>query len=372
MRWLLTVCLSLVLLTTPSALAREQSDAPDIEILGFSSDGRYFAYEQYGYDLAAGALDAAIFVVDRETNKQAQGFPFGFIATETDSDGAPARIGGHDIDLTTLQREDETPDIPKIRKLVREKAATKLAGFGISAQGRRIAGVPLTQRSPVDDKGVPLKFVIWPTIPSAIPDQQLVYSITAKVKDTIKDCVNAAPPARELPLTFAITAERTFPETRIAAKKEFVYPLPIAKEDCPAGIWISDIIAPPDAQAQKPVLMVVFLSQAWSSAVDSAQYRKRIETFDFDIVVASFPQSLSPGNEQREYWSTAAADQPNSQNIIGIRHRRAVRTFHDQLGADAGCVFSRQLAFERGGDQHVTRQFEQFGVGDLLRATVAF
>jgi predicted secreted protein len=257
--------------TAPAAFAREQSDAPDIEILGFSPDGRYFAYEQYGYDLAAGALDAAIFVVDRETNKQAQGFPFGFIATETDSDGAPARIGGHDIDLTTLQREDETPDIPKIRKLVREKAAAKLAGFSISAQGRRIAGVPLTQRSPVDDK--PLKFVVWPTIPSAIPDQQLVYSITVKMKDTIEDCVNAAPPARELTLTFNITAERTFPEAKTVAKKEFVYPLPIAKEDCPASIWISDIIAPPDAQAEKPVLMVVFLSQAWSSAVDSAQYR---------------------------------------------------------------------------------------------------
>lgn len=81
---LLILCLSLMLLTATTALAREQSDAPDIEILGFSADGRYFAYEQYGYDLAAGALDAAIFVVDRQTNKQAKGFPFGFIATETD------------------------------------------------------------------------------------------------------------------------------------------------------------------------------------------------------------------------------------------------------------------------------------------------
>jgi hypothetical protein len=265
------LCLFLTSIGTPAS-AREQSDAPDIEILGFSPDGRYFAYEQYGYDLAAGALDAAIFVVDRETNKQAKGFPFGFIATETDSDGAPARIGGHDIDVTTLQREDETPDIPKIRKLVREKAASKLAGLGISTQGRRIAGVPLTQRSPVDDKTVPLKFVVWPTIPSAIPDQQLVYSIEAKVKDTIDDCVNAAPPARELPLTFEIVAERTFPETKTVAKKEYSFSLPLAEEDCPAGIWISDIIAPPSAQPEKPVLLVVFLAGTWSSAVDGAQY----------------------------------------------------------------------------------------------------
>lgn len=257
--------------TAPTALAREQSDAPDIEILGFSPDGRYFAYEQYGFDIAAGALDAAIFVVDRETNKQAQGFPFGFIATAQDGN-SPTRVGDHDIDLATLTTEDDMPDLAKLRKLVREKARPKLTALDISAQGRRIAGVPLTQRSPVDDKTGPLRFVVWSTIPSAIPDQQLVYSIAAKMKDTVEDCVNAAPPARDLPLTFEIVADRTFPESKTVAKKEFAYPLPMAKDDCPAGLWISDIIAPPNTTGEKPVLLVVFLAGAWSSAVDSARY----------------------------------------------------------------------------------------------------
>jgi microcin C transport system substrate-binding protein len=53
--------------------------------------------------------------------------------------------------------------------------------------------------------------------------------------------------------------------------------------------------------------------------VDSAQYRRRLDTFDFDVVVARFPQSLSPGNEQREFWGSAAATKEGSQNIIGIR-----------------------------------------------------
>jgi predicted secreted protein len=271
-RLLIAVLCLLLAGLAPTALAREQSDAPDIEILGFSPDGRYFAYEQYGYDLAAGALDAAIFVIDRTTNKQAKGFPFGFIATEVDENGNPIRVGGHDIDLDKLKTEDDLPDLAKVRKLVRDKAAKKLKGFHVSAQGRRIAGVPMTQRSPADDKTTPLKFVIWPTIPSAIPDQQFVYSITTKVKDTVEDCVNAAPPARELPLTFAIAAERTYPETKTVAKKEFVYLLPTVKDDCPQGLWISDIIAPPDAAREKPVLMVIFLAGAWSSAVDSAQH----------------------------------------------------------------------------------------------------
>src|SRR5271165_936649 len=36
--------------------------------------------------------------------------------------------------------------------------------------------------------------------------------------------------------------------------------------------------------------------------VDTAQYEKRMETFDYDMAVVGFPESLSPGNEQREFW----------------------------------------------------------------------
>jgi microcin C transport system substrate-binding protein len=53
--------------------------------------------------------------------------------------------------------------------------------------------------------------------------------------------------------------------------------------------------------------------------VDVAQYEKRMETFDFDTAVVVFGQSLSPGNEQREYWGSEAADQQGSRNLIGIK-----------------------------------------------------
>jgi microcin C transport system substrate-binding protein len=52
--------------------------------------------------------------------------------------------------------------------------------------------------------------------------------------------------------------------------------------------------------------------------VDTAQYERRMETFDYDMTVVLFPESLSPGNEQREYWGSAAADQQGSQNVLGI------------------------------------------------------
>jgi microcin C transport system substrate-binding protein len=54
--------------------------------------------------------------------------------------------------------------------------------------------------------------------------------------------------------------------------------------------------------------------------VDSTQYQRRIENFDFDMVVGSFPQSESPGNEQREFWGSAAADRPGSRNTAGIKN----------------------------------------------------
>jgi len=54
--------------------------------------------------------------------------------------------------------------------------------------------------------------------------------------------------------------------------------------------------------------------------VDAAQYQNRVRDFDFDIIVASFGQSESPGNEQREYWGSETADRPGSRNVIGIKN----------------------------------------------------
>lgn len=54
--------------------------------------------------------------------------------------------------------------------------------------------------------------------------------------------------------------------------------------------------------------------------VDDAQYENRLRQWDFDITTASWAESLSPGNEQRGYWGSQAADQPGSRNLIGIRN----------------------------------------------------
>jgi len=53
--------------------------------------------------------------------------------------------------------------------------------------------------------------------------------------------------------------------------------------------------------------------------IDTAQMQRRSDQFEFDMIVASFPQSLNPGNEQRDYWSSKLANVPGSRNIIGIQ-----------------------------------------------------
>ena len=52
--------------------------------------------------------------------------------------------------------------------------------------------------------------------------------------------------------------------------------------------------------------------------VDAAQYENRLRNWDFDVIVASWPESLSPGNEQREFWGSQAASRAGSRNLVGI------------------------------------------------------
>ncbi len=53
--------------------------------------------------------------------------------------------------------------------------------------------------------------------------------------------------------------------------------------------------------------------------VDPSQYQNRLDQFDFDMIIATWGQSLSPGNEQREFWSSKAAKLVGSRNFVGIQ-----------------------------------------------------
>lgn len=52
--------------------------------------------------------------------------------------------------------------------------------------------------------------------------------------------------------------------------------------------------------------------------IDPATYQRRVRDFDFDMVVAQFPESDFPGAEQGDYWSCASAKTPGSNNLMGV------------------------------------------------------
>ncbi|WP_026319053.1 extracellular solute-binding protein [Amorphus coralli] len=54
--------------------------------------------------------------------------------------------------------------------------------------------------------------------------------------------------------------------------------------------------------------------------VDSSQYIRRVRARDFDMAIFVWGQSLSPGNEQNEFWGSQAADREGSQNYVGIKN----------------------------------------------------
>ena len=53
--------------------------------------------------------------------------------------------------------------------------------------------------------------------------------------------------------------------------------------------------------------------------IDSSQYQRRLQNFDFDLTAYNYYASLSPGNEQAYYWGSEAADTPGSRNYAGIK-----------------------------------------------------
>jgi microcin C transport system substrate-binding protein len=82
--------------------------------------------------------------------------------------------------------------------------------------------------------------------------------------------------------------------------------------------------------------------------IDTAQYQRRVETFDYDIIVGGWGQSLSPGNEQRDYFGSESANKNGSQNTVGIKHP-AIDTLIDAIifATDRASLTTACMALDR-------------------------
>ena len=82
--------------------------------------------------------------------------------------------------------------------------------------------------------------------------------------------------------------------------------------------------------------------------VHQAEYAQRLRVFDYDMIVGSWGQSLSPGNEQLEFWGSQAADRHGSRNYIGIKDPAIDRLIDLVINApDRASLVTRVRALDR-------------------------
>ena len=82
--------------------------------------------------------------------------------------------------------------------------------------------------------------------------------------------------------------------------------------------------------------------------VDVPQYIERMRSKDFDMTTSVMPQSLSPGNEQAQFWGSASADQPGNYNYAGIKNP-AIDAMIEQVirAPDRPALVTRTRALDR-------------------------
>lgn len=82
--------------------------------------------------------------------------------------------------------------------------------------------------------------------------------------------------------------------------------------------------------------------------VDAAQYQNRLQSYDFDMVVSGWPQSLSPGNEQREFFGSDAAEREGGRNLAGVRDPAVDILIEDLIASpDRETLIARTKALDR-------------------------
>ncbi|ASK33943.1 hypothetical protein CEK62_05855 [Alcanivorax sp. N3-2A] len=69
--------------------------------------------------------------------------------------------------------------------------------------------------------------------------------------------------------------------------------------------------------------------------VDESQYVQRLRSYDYDMVVGGWGQSPSPGNEQRDYWSSASAKRESSRNTAGVSNPAIDALVEKVISADS-------------------------------------
>jgi len=82
--------------------------------------------------------------------------------------------------------------------------------------------------------------------------------------------------------------------------------------------------------------------------IDPAQYENRMRNYDYDMTIVLFGESLSPGNEQRQFWSSQSADEVGGGNLLGIKSKAVDELVNLVINApDRQSLVARTHALDR-------------------------
>ncbi len=186
----------------PSVQARELGSAPELRILGFSADGRFFGFEQEGGDGVSEKGAFAVDVAERDTHRSAAGFPRG--ATQLTFDSAPDDARRSGIRGFRYRDDEATATTAVIRRWVQGTARRPLAALRLSDPGRRLGGFAITDLSETTG---PVRFMERPDIIGAHPGVSLKLSVTADMPVPVDP--DLACREREGAVTYPLTIKLT-------------------------------------------------------------------------------------------------------------------------------------------------------------------
>lgn len=274
LRSIVFLTLALLLPLAAPAAARELGTAPQLRILGFSADGRYFGFEQEGGDGASQRGAFAVDVVDRTTGMSAAGFPRGVTQLSWEATPADARHGA--MQGFRFDEDDEASmQTRAIRRWAQAATRRPLRALALTDPGHRLAGRAWTDLTPAEG---PIRFMADPDIIGTHPGVSTKYALAARL--AAPDDPDLACRDRETAATYPLTVTLTpelpasdpgaagrSPETFRERTVELAYVLP--PMTCATSVRVTDVYRNTAASALAVVLLVI----AGGGHSDAAEYR---------------------------------------------------------------------------------------------------
>jgi predicted secreted protein len=234
-----TILLALALAATAATPGALAGDGSAVNILGFSADGRYFAFEQYGEQDGSGSLYSTITVIETVGDRPVKGMPVTAIM---------------DPDNPSLGKEPREKQLADIRAQAAADAAALLRQLGISAAGQMVASVRDSRarsQLPPDQVRTARKAVVGSIVLPADrfgPDTRLVLREFDVALPRCKDLVSG-----EHPNGFGLTLERKGRPTIHLSRDQTI---PVSR-GCPENYGFAEAHALPLADGSTALAVLI-------------------------------------------------------------------------------------------------------------------